>query len=282
MGAIQDHDFDALLGGLADDQQFAIMSERAVTQAPDPLSPTLWSKFYWSTRPVAPPGGDGGSQSGSSNGGGDDDAAHLAADFATALTANAPRGTNPTTYTVTLVFRSLDALKIGKGDTGLAILHEPNVSVQISPDPRNQAPYQAAISIVKLRLKRNWGLLKPDLEISFGAQAGVTPPGTSPTGGLQAHVEIHVTTQISLVATTGLGFGAPIKPGIRPDRGAMQFGNRGFDVGFTPFMISIVGHWDPPYGWGEGDPRKPDRRKTAPSKGRGSILVCRARSTVWR
>jgi len=249
IGAIQDQppaDFDNLLRGLPDDQQFAITSVRAVTQAPDPLSPTMWSKFYWSTRSIAPPGDSTDTSTGSSDGKGDDDAVHLAADIATALTANAPRGKNPTTYSVTVVFRNLDALKLGKGDTELALLHEPNVSVQVSPDPNNQAAYQAAISIVNLHLKRNWGLLKPDVELSFGAQAGVTQPGNSPAAGVQAQLEVHVTTRISLVATTGLGFGPPVKPGDPPDRGAVHFGNRDFDVGFTPFTIGIVGHWDPP------------------------------------
>jgi len=244
-------DFDGLLRLLPADQQFAIMSVRAVTQAPDPLTPRLWSKFYWSTRSLPPPSylpapGSSGTATSGSAAKGDDDAAHLAADIATALTANAPKGTNPTTYTVTVVFRNLDALKIGKGDTELAILHEPNVSVQLSPDPNSQAAYQAAISIVNLHLKRNWGLLKPDVEISLGAQAGVTTPGPNPTGGLQAQVEVHVTTNISLVATSGVTFGPPVKPGDPPDRGALHFGNRDYDVGFTPFMIGIVGHWDPP------------------------------------
>ena len=248
IGVTQDQppgDFDALLRQLPADQRFAIMSVRAVTQAPDPLIPTLWGKYYWSTRSIAAPGLTGTATSGSA-GSGDDDAAHLAADIATALTANAPKGSNPAMYTVTVVFRNLDALKIGKGDAELAVLHEPNVSVQISPDPNNQAAYQAAISIVNLHVKRNWGLVKPDVEFSFGAQAGVTTPGPNPTAGLQVQVEVHVTTNISIVATSGLGFGPPIKPGDPPDRGAMHFGNRDFDVGFTPFTIGIVGHWDPP------------------------------------
>jgi hypothetical protein len=249
IGALQDQppgDFDALLRLLPADQQRAIKSVRAVTQAPDPLTPSLWSKFYWSTRSLAPPGADGGngSQSGTSTGAGDNDAAHLAADIATALTANAPKGSNPTTYTVTVVFRNLDALKLGKGNTEVALLHEPNVSVQISPDPNSPAAYQAAISLVNVHLKRNWGLLKPDVEISVGAQAGVA--GGSPNAGLQAQVEVHVTTQISIVATSGLNFGPGVKPGDPPDRGAVHFGNRDVDASFTPFMIGIVGHWDPP------------------------------------
>ena len=222
----------------------------AIRQAPDPLTPTLWSKFYGSTRSLPAPGTSGTATSGSA-GSGDDDAAQLAADVATALTANAPQAAHPTTYTVTVVFRNLDALKIGQGNTELAVRHEPNVSVQISPDPNNQAAYQAAISIVNLHLKRNWGLLKPDVEISVGAQVGVATPGANPSAGLQAQVEVHVTTNISIVATSELGFGPPVRPADPTDRGATHFGNRDFDVGFTPFMIGVVGHWDPPSFAGE-------------------------------
>ena len=251
IGATQDQapgDFGALLRALPADQQFAIKSVRARTQAPDSLAPTLWPKFYWSTRSLPAPDADDASDTKSSGAGAgdDDDTPHLAADIASALTANAPRGANPATYQATVVFRNLDALKIGKGDTELALLHEPNVSVQLSPDPNSPAAYQAAISLVNLHVKRNWGLLKPDVEFSFQAQAGVNAPAMTPNAGLQAQVEVHVTTQISLTAATGLGFGPGLKPGDPPDRGAMHFGNANVDVGFTPFMIGIVGHWDPP------------------------------------
>jgi len=240
IGAMQDAppaDLDALLGFLPDDQQFAVMSVRAKTQAPDSLSPALWSKYYWSTRTLAPPdSSDGGPGAG---GGDDDDSPHIGLDAATAITANAPVNRNPMTYQVSVVFRNLDALKLGGGNTELALLHEPNVSVQLSPDPNNPATYQAAISLVNLHLKRNWGLLKPDVELSFAGQAGLS--GGQPNGGLQAQLEVHVSTQISVTASSSVGFG-PLSPGP-PDRGTIPVGG---GVTFMPFMIGIVGHWDPP------------------------------------
>jgi hypothetical protein len=250
IGAVQDQtpgDFDGLLRGLPLDQQLAVKSVRAVTQGPDTLAPTLWPKFYWSTRLLAPPdanGGDAGQAT--AGGGGDDDSPHIGIDIASAMTANAPRGRSPMTYTATVVFRNLDALKLGSDDTQVALLHEPNVSVQLSPDPNSPQAYQAAISLVNVHLKRNWGLLRPDVEFSLGAQAGVTAPGSTPSAGLGVQVEVHVTTQISVVAQSGVTFGPAIQPGDPPDRGALHYGNRDVDVGFTPFMIGIVGHWDPP------------------------------------
>jgi len=228
IGAVMDNppgDFDGLLRALPADQQMAIKSVRAVTQAPEDMVPTTWSKYYWSTRALAPPNGDAGKKAG-----GDDDSFHVGADIATALTANYPRGQSPLTYTVSVVFRNLDALKLGEGDTEVALLHEPNVQVQISPDPNNKAAYQAAISLVNVHLKRNWGLIKPDVEFSLGAQVGVTAPSYAPSAALQAQVEVHVTTQVSLVATSGLSFAPGLKPGDPPDRGAMHFGNRDLDV----------------------------------------------------
>jgi hypothetical protein len=240
-------DFDALLRSLPPDQRFAIMSVRAANQAPDSLAPNLWPKYYWSTRSLPAPNsgaGNSGQAEGAGGGGSDDDAAHLAADIATALTANAPKGSNPATYTVTVVYRNLDAFKHKSqtSDTEVAVGHEPNISVQISPDPHNSAAYQAAITLINVHIKRNWGLIKPDVEISFGAQVGVTNPGAVVGGGVQAQIELHVTTKISVIATSSMGFGPKQQPGDPPDYGSYHDGN----VSFTPLMIGIIGHWDPP------------------------------------
>jgi hypothetical protein len=241
IGAVQDRppgDMDALLHLLPDDQQFAITSVRAVTQAPDSLSPSLWSNYYWSTRSLAPPDFNITRTVGA-GGGADNDSAHAGLDAAAGITANAPLTRNPMTMQVSVVFRNLDALKLGEGDTELALLHEPNVSVQLSPDPNNPVAYQGAISLVNLHLKRNWGLIKPDVELSLSGQAGFS--GGAPNAGLQAQLEVHVSTQISVTASSSVGFG-PLSPGP-PDRGSIPLGN---GMAFTPFMIGIVGHWDPP------------------------------------
>ena len=239
---------------------------RTVTQAPDSLGPELWPKYYWQIRllptyiPPPAPSASGGSAKGTgANAGKDDDndEAHLAADLATALTANAPKGANPATYTVTAIYRNLDAFKFPEDKKDdpqynknkpneVAILHEPNISVQISPDPSNQAAYQAAITLINVHMKRNWGLVKPDIEASLSAGGGINTPGTTPSAGLQAQVEVHVTTRVSVTAGASLGFGPKPKPGDPPDLGAFHFAKDNLDMAFTPFTIGLLGHWDPP------------------------------------
>jgi len=258
-GAQQDQpplDLDTLVLKLPPDQQRAIKSVRAVTQSPVLLNPWVWPKTYWQLRilpsyvPPPTPSKSGGSSDktddDASKGKDDDDEAHLAADIATALTANAPKGSSPMTYSVTVIYRNLDAAKLGKGNNELALLHEPNITVQISPDPNNSAAIQAVMTLINLHMKRNWGLIKPDVELSISGQAGVQGPAGTATGGFQGQVEVHVTTRISVTLGTSLGFGPPLKPGDPPDRGAFHFGGRGVDMAFTPFSIGILGHWDPP------------------------------------
>jgi len=237
-------DFDSLVRMLPDDQQFAIMSVCAVTQAPANLSPALWSKYYWETRALAAPdpislsGGSGGS---AGKGKKDDDDAHLAADVATGITANAPKGANPATYTVTLIYRNLDAFKFGSDDTEVDLLHEPNISLQMSPDPNNQLTRSAAFSLINLHLKRNWGLIKPDIEGSVGPQLNLSP-NNALSAALQAQIELHITTQISLTFSSSLSVGPAPRPGDPPDYGSFQNGN----LSFSPFNIGLIGHWDPP------------------------------------
>ena len=238
-------DFDSLVRMLPDDQQFAIMSVCAVTQAPANLSPALWSKYYWQTRALAAP--DPISINGSSGGGAakgkgkDDDDAHLAADVATGITANAPKGANPATYTVTLIYRNLDAFKFGSDNTEVDLIHEPNISLQMSPDPNNQLTKSAAVTLINLHLKRNWGLIKPDVEVSIAPQLNVAP-GNALNAALQAQVELHITTQISLTFSSSVGVGPAARPGDPPDYGSLHDGN----LSFSPFNIGLVGHWDPP------------------------------------
>jgi hypothetical protein len=238
-------DFDSLVRMLPDDQQFAIVSVCAVTQAPANLSPALWSKYYWQTRALAAPdpislsGGSGGAAA--KGKGKDDDDAHLAADVATGITANAPKGANPATYTVTLIYRNLDAFKFGSDDTEVDLLHEPNISLQMSPDPNNPLTRSAAFSLINLHLKRNWGLIKPDIEGSVGPQLNLSPNNTL-SAALQAQIELHITTQISLTFSSSLSVGPAPRPGDPPDYGSLQHGN----LSFSPFNIGLIGHWDPP------------------------------------
>jgi hypothetical protein len=120
------------------------------------------------------------------------------------------------------------------------------VSVLISPDPNNRAAYSAAVTLFNAHVKRYWGLVKPDVEASLAAQGGVQTPGASPGGALQAQVEVHVTSTISVIAGSSVGLGPRPKPGDPPDRGAFHVQKGDVDISFTPFTIGILGHWDPP------------------------------------
>jgi hypothetical protein len=258
LGAYQDNppaDMESLVNALPSDQQGAINRVRGVSTGPPTPSPTLWPGAYSKLRllptyvpPPAPAKSDAKDDdskgSGDSKGDDDDDEAHLAADVASGLTANAPKGANSATYTVTAIYRNLDYKKYGNPNNEVAILHEPNFSVQVSPDPGSPAAVQAAVTLINLHLKRNWGLVKPDIEASLAAQGGVSSTG-APSGSAQAQVEVHVTTKISLTLSSSLGVGPPLKPGDPPDNGAFHFGNRNADLSFTPFSIGILGHWDP-------------------------------------
>ena len=272
IGAQQDQppsELDALVSKLPDDQQRAIKAVRAVTQAPDTLNPGLWPKYYWTTRllptripPPTPSKSVGGANPAAAGNpgkgqGGANDEDHLAADVATALTANAPKGSSPMTYTLTVVYRNLDLFtypedqeddqgkKIEKPNE-VSVFHEPNFSVQISPDPNNKAAYSAAVTLVNAHIKRYWGLIKPDIEASLAAQAGVQNPGAAPSAGMQTQVEVHVTSTVSVTAASSVAVGPRPGPGDPPDRGAFHRQSGPVDIAFTPFMIGILGHWDPP------------------------------------
>jgi hypothetical protein len=241
-------DFDGLVGMLPADQQWSIMSVCAKTQAPANLNPSSWSKYYWSTRSIpalslearySPDSSDDDATPKSKDG------AHWAADIASGADANYRYrlGSNPATYTVTVVYRDFDKWKFGDDtDTELDLVHEPNISVQMSPNPNNPTTYQAAFSLINLHLKRHWGLIRPDVEISLSPQISEPGSGGAPTAALQAQIELHITSKISLTAATSVGVGPSMKPGDPPDYGSQHYGN----VSFSPFMIGILGHWDPP------------------------------------
>ena len=228
--------------------------------------PTGWApscpKYYWQIRllptyiPPPAPSASGGSAKGTgANAGKDDDndEAHLAADLATALTANAPKGaqsgnlhrhgnlSEPRCLQVSR--RQEDDPQYNKNKPNeVAILHEPNISVQISPDPNNQAAYQAAITLINVHMKRNWGLVKPDTRpvsrpggvLIPRAQPPAQPPGS---GSSRDHAGLGDRGSLA-------GFGPKPKPGDPPDLGAFHFAKDNLDMAFTPFTIGLLGHWD--------------------------------------
>jgi hypothetical protein len=63
---------------------------------------------------------------------------------------------------------------------------------------------------------------------------------------LQTQLEVHVTSTVSVTAASSVAIGPRPGPGDPPDRGALHRPSGNVDIAFTPFMIGILGHWDPP------------------------------------
>jgi hypothetical protein len=80
------------------------------------------------------------------------------------------------------------------------------------------------VTLVNLHLKRNWGLIKPDVEFSLSAVAGLQDDGLN--GGIEAQAELHVDTTMSLVAASSVTDGPHIS--------------------FSEPTVGIVVHWDIP------------------------------------
>ena len=166
---------------------------------------------------------------------------HLALDVGTGVTANAPTGTSPTTVSVSLVWRNANLHTFGgeHAPTALDLLHEPNFSLQLSPDPQNPQVYQAAVTILNWHLRRHGEDL---VEIGLSAMGQVNAAG-APGAGLQLQTELHLTSRFSLTASTSLGVG-PHTPGPPTDRGSVPLGTTGpADWNWSPFNVGVVVHY---------------------------------------
>jgi hypothetical protein len=167
---------------------------------------------------------------------------HLGLDLASSVTANAPPGQSPTTYTVTLICRNCDLLSGDDAATvAVDLIHEPNVQIQISPDPQNAQVYQAAVTLVNLHLRRHRREL---IEASLAAQAQIAQPTGTPSAGAQAQVELHVTTRFSLTASTSINV-SPHSGSAPSDRGSIPIRTApGGDWTWAPFSLGVLVHFD--------------------------------------
>ena len=170
----------------------------------------------------------------------DDPKPHPALDLSSGVTANAPTGTNPTTYSVSLVWRNVNLHTFGGEHTPMAVdlLHEPNFSLQLSPDPQNPQVYQAAVTIVNWHLRRHGEDL---VEIGLSAMGQLNSAGT-PGAGAQLQAELHLTSHFSLTASTSLGVG-PHSTGPSMDRGSIPLGTAGGDWNWSPFGVGVLVHY---------------------------------------
>ena len=135
-----------------------------------------------------------------------------------------------------MVLRNFNLPKSGDAST-IDFLHEPGISIQVSPKQAPEPVLQAALSAMNLHLQRHG---KDLVEISVGPQASAGG-GEKPSVGAQAQAQIHVSTTFSITAATSVAAAAPgeeSKPGTK------------VDITWSPMSIGAL------YKLGEKDPAR--------------------------
>ncbi|WP_028066159.1 hypothetical protein [Solirubrobacter soli] len=159
---------------------------------------------------------------------GDDDGVHPAIDLAA----------DQSTVTLTLVLRNFNLPQSGDAST-VDFLHEPNVSIQVTPGNLPQPVVQAAIAAMNVHLRRNG---RDIAELSINPQVQRGSDGR-PSAGASAQVELHVTTGFSITASTS----AAVTPhSDQPNDGSLRVTppNAPVDLNWTPFSVGVLYHLD--------------------------------------
>jgi hypothetical protein len=157
----------------------------------------------------------------------DDDAVHPAVDLAA----------DANNVTVTLVLRNFNLPESGDAST-IDFLHEPGVSIQVSPGTPEPV-VQAAIAAINVHLRRHGRDL---VELSVSPQGSVDSSGR-PSGGVQGQAELHVTASFSLTAATSVS----VTPhSDTPDPGSVPLPSpdRRVDLRWSPMSIGVLFHLD--------------------------------------
>ena len=145
-------------------------------------------------------------------------------------------GAEARNVTVTMVLRNFNLPKSGDAST-IDFLHEPGISIQVSPKQAPEPVLQAALSAINLHLQRHG---KDLVEIAVGPQGSVGG-GEKPSVGAQAQAQIHVSSTFSITAATSVAATAPgeeSKPGTK------------VDITWSPMSIGVL------YKLGEKDPAR--------------------------
>jgi hypothetical protein len=166
---------------------------------------------------------------------GDDDAVHPAVDLAA----------DASNVTVTLVLRNFNLPASGDAST-IDFLHEPGVSIQISPGTP-QPVVQAAIAAINVHLKRHG---KDLVELSVSPQGSLDSTG-KPQGGLQGQAELHVTASFSITAATSVSV-SPHSDSPDPGSVPLPSPSRQVDLRWAPMSVGVLFHLD-------AEDKKPDR-----------------------
>jgi hypothetical protein len=158
---------------------------------------------------------------------GDDDAVHPAVDLAA----------DASNVTVTLVLRNFNLPASGDAST-VDFLHEPGVSIQVSPGTPEPV-VQAAIAAINVHLRRHGRDL---VELSVSPQAAVDSAGR-PSAGLQGQAELHVTASFSITAATSVS-AAPHSDDHDDGSVPLPSPDRRVDLSWAPMSIGVLFHLD--------------------------------------
>jgi outer membrane protein OmpA-like peptidoglycan-associated protein len=136
----------------------------------------------------------------------DNDNPHLGLDLSMGISASGASGLMPATYALAVIYRNLNLIPRADPSTRyLDYLHEPNIGVTVTPDPRNALLLAAQIALINLHLRRHADEL---VEIALSLQGNYARPSGAFSVNLQTQVELHITPMFSLTAATSLG-GSP-------------------------------------------------------------------------
>src|SRR3989442_5058840 len=128
--------------------------------------------------------------------------------------------------TITFVYKDWNFPE-SEDDAVIDWMHEPNVSIQVSPGSASPAVIQAAISAINVHLRRH---AKDFVELSVSPQVGVpTDDPGSVSVGAQAQAELHVTATFSLTAAT------TVSGSKNRDTGRV-------DIQWNPISIGVLYH----------------------------------------
>jgi len=129
------------------------------------------------------------------------------------------------------VVANVDAAHIG----ALDILHQPGISIQVTPGDAPQPVVQAAIAALNAHIQRHGQDL---IEVSVSPQVQAGPGGVA--GSIQAQAELHITASFSITASTAVG----VSPhSDSPDPSQLRIGgNRDVDITWQPISIGTLWH----------------------------------------
>jgi hypothetical protein len=156
-----------------------------------------------------------------------DDGVHPAVDLAA----------DANNVTVTLVLRNFNLPASGDAST-IDFLHEPGVSIQVSPGTPEPV-VQAAIAAINVHLRRHGRDL---VELSVSPQGSLDSSGR-PSGGLQGQAELHVTASFSITAATSVSV-APHSDTPDPGSVPLPSPDRRVDLRWSPMSIGVLFHLD--------------------------------------